>query len=164
MSAHTPTTTELSESVRKNARSDIAVWLAAFVERHGGFVGSVHLADSAAAGQIFLTASYNLPASIQNAAAVIPIGKGVAGVAAQRREPVVMADLQTDSSGIARPLARASESTSSVTLPVSSPTDPETLLAVVGLGFEHGREFTDDDIALFMRDATTIPVDPAASG
>lgn len=97
-------------------------------------------------------------------ASVVPIGKGVAGVAAQRREPIVMADLQTDTSGVARPLARASESKSSVTLPVSSPTDPETLLAVVGLGFDHGREFTDGDIALFMQDAATIPAEPATNG
>ncbi|GHE29177.1 GAF domain-containing protein [Streptomyces capitiformicae] len=155
---------ELSETVQKNARRDIAAWLATFVERHGGFVGSVHLAESASAGQIFLVAAYNLPARIQNAAAVVPIGKGVAGVAAERREPVVMVDLQTDTSGVARPLARASESKSSVTLPVSSPTDPETLLAVVGLGFEHSLEFTDDQIALFMQDAATIPVEPTANG
>lgn len=149
---------------KKNARRDIATWLATFVERHGGFVGSVHLVDSAAAGQIFLVAAYNLHARIQNAAAVVPIGKGVAGVAAERREPVVMVDLQTDTSGIARPLARASESKSSVTLSVSSPTDPETLLAVVGLGFEHSLEFTDDQIALFTQDAATIPVEPPANG
>lgn len=162
MSAQTPAT-ELSECVQKNARRDIAEWLTAFVERHGGFVGSVHLADSVAAGQIFLVAAHNLPARIQNAAAVVPIGKGVAGVAAERREPIVMADLQTDTSGIARPLARASESKSSVTLPVSSPTDPDTLLAVVGLGFDHGREFTDAEIALFMQDAATIPVEPTTN-
>lgn len=93
MSAQTPPT-ELSESVQKKARRDVAAWLTAFVERHGGFVGSVHLADSAVPGQILLIAAHNLPARIQNAAAVVPIGKGVAGVAAQRREPIVMADLQ----------------------------------------------------------------------
>ena len=37
---------------------------------------------------------------------VIPFGKGMAGICAERREPVSMCNLQTDDSGVARPTAK----------------------------------------------------------
>ncbi|MFF9041712.1 hypothetical protein ACF090_40295 [Streptomyces sp. NPDC014892] len=73
---------------------------------------------------------------VRNGTAVIPIGKGMAGTAAQRREPVAV--FQTDTTGVA---GRAASSPGSLTLPVFDPAD-ETLVAVVGLGFTERRDFT----------------------
>ncbi|MFD3502123.1 GAF domain-containing protein [Streptomyces sp. NPDC058676] len=152
----TPPVATLSETVLKNARPEIAAWLAAFVERHGGFVGSVHLSEPAEDGEIVLVAAHNLPPAVVNGAAVVGIGKGMAGATAERKAPVGITDLQTDTSGVARRPACASQAKGSATLPVFAPDDPTRLLAVVGLGFAEPREFTDEEIAEYGADAATV--------
>lgn len=146
----------LSETVLKNARPEVETWLRAFVERHGGFLGSVHLAELADKGEIVLVAAHNLPPSLANAAAVVAIGKGMAGVTAERKAPVGITDLQTDTSGVARPTARVSGSKGSVTVPVFAPDDPTRVAAVVGLAFPEPREFTEEEFARYMADAATV--------
>ncbi len=48
----------------------------------------------------------------------IPIGKGMAGIAAERREPVEMCNLQTDESGVARPAAKETKVEGSIVVPM----------------------------------------------
>src|SRR5690606_36269370 len=48
----------------------------------------------------------------------IPIGKGRAGIAAERREPVEMCNLQTDASGVARPAAKETKVEGSIAVPM----------------------------------------------
>ncbi|MET8976004.1 GAF domain-containing protein [Streptomyces sp. NPDC004539] len=147
---------QLNETVRKNSSPSVNAWLSAFVERHGGFVGSVHLAEPAEEGEIVLVAAHNLPPGVVNGAAVVVIGKGMAGVTAERKEPIGLTDLQTDTSGVARPPARLSGSKGSVTLPVFDPATPGRLVAVVGLGFPQAREFTDEEIERYGKDAESV--------
>lgn len=146
----------LSETVLKNARPEVEAWLAEFVERNGGFVGSVHLSEPAEEGEIVLVASHNLPVSVRNGTAVIPLGKGMAGTAAQRRAPVAISDFQTDTTGVAVRGGRAAGSQGSLTLPVFEPVDDTRLVAVVGLGFTEQRDFTAEEIAKYAEDATTV--------
>ncbi|MDX3645289.1 hypothetical protein, partial [Streptomyces sp. MB09-02B] len=148
----------LNETVLKHSRPEVEAWLAEFVERHGGLVGSVHLCGPAAEGEIVLVAAHNLPPSVVNGAAVVVVGKGMAGVTAERRAPIGISDLQTDTSGVARPPARASQAKGSVTLPVHAPDDPTKLVAVVGLGFAETKEFTDEEIAKYTRAASYPPL------
>lgn len=147
---------DLSETVLKNARPEVEAWLAEFVERNGGFVGSVHLSEPAEEGEIVLVASHNLPVPVRNGTAVIPIGKGMAGTAAQRRAPVAISDFQTDTTGVAVRAGRAAGSQGSLTLPVFDPADDTRLVAVVGLGFTEQRDFTAEEIAKYAEDATTV--------
>lgn len=49
---------------------------------------------------------------------VIPIGKGMAGIAAERREAVEMCNLQTDTSGVARPAAKETKVEGSIAAPL----------------------------------------------
>ena len=140
---------DLSETVLKNARPEVEAWLAEFVERNGGFVGSVHLSESAEEGEIVLVASHNLPVSVRNGTAVIPIGKGMAGTAAQRRAPVAISDFQTDTTGVAVRAGRAAGSMGSLTLPVFDEEDDTRLVAVVGLGFTEQRDFTAEEMTKY---------------
>ncbi|EKX69416.1 GAF domain-containing protein [Streptomyces ipomoeae] len=146
----------LNETVLKNARPEVDEWLAEFVERNGGFVGSVHLSEPAEEGEIVLVASYNLPVSVRNGTAIIPIGKGIAGTAARRREAVAISDFQSDTTGVAVPGGRAAGSKGSLTLPVFAPDDDTKLIAVVGLGFPEHRDFTPEEITKYSTDATTL--------
>ena len=49
---------------------------------------------------------------------VIPIGKGMAGVAAERKRPVQICNLQTDKLGVARPSAKETKVQGSITVPL----------------------------------------------
>lgn len=61
----------------------------------------------------------------------IPVGKGIAGVAAERREPVEMCNLQTDTSGVAKPGAKQTQVQGSLAVPVM---DGERLCGTLGIG------------------------------
>jgi L-methionine (R)-S-oxide reductase len=147
--------TVLSETVVQNARPEVTAWLAGFVERHGGLMGSVHLTEPAAEGEMVLVAGYNLSVSIQNGAAIAEVGKGMAGVCAQRRAPVAFADLKTDTSDIPHPEDRDSGSRGSLILPILS-ADRSSLIAVVGIGFAMPREFTEAGISAYAADAEGV--------
>lgn len=150
------TASTFNETVLKNIIPEVGSWLSAFVERHAGFVGSVHLSEPAEDGEIVLVATHNLPPAVANGAAVVVIGKGMAGVTAERKAAVNIPDLQTDTSGVARLPARASQAKGSLTLPVFAPDDPTRLLAVVGIGFKEPREFTEEEMASYAAEASTV--------
>ncbi|MFD2512559.1 GAF domain-containing protein [Pontibacter locisalis] len=48
----------------------------------------------------------------------IPVGKGMAGIAAERKKPVEMCNLQTDTSGVARPAAKETKVEGSIAVPM----------------------------------------------
>ena len=67
-------------------------------------VGTIH-ALQPDSGVLTLQAQRGLPAVLLPRVQEIPIGKGMAGLAAERREPVQVCNLQTDGSGVAKPVA-----------------------------------------------------------
>src|SRR4051794_10839626 len=67
--------------------------------------GTVHWLD-VQSGLLTLAAHQNIPPQITEIMGTVPVGKGIAGLAAQRREPIALCNLQTDTSGQARPAAK----------------------------------------------------------
>ena len=61
-----------------------------------------------------------IPEALMPAIRQIPVGKGMAGLAAERGEPVQICNLQTDSSGDARPGARATGMRGSICVPMNA--------------------------------------------
>ena len=78
-----------------------------------------------------LLAQTGLPPHIAELAIRIPFGKGMAGICAERREPVTMCNLQTDDSGVARPAARETQVEGAVVVPLLI--DGE-VAATIGIG------------------------------
>tara|TARA_R110002049_G_scaffold47596_2_gene137059 strand:+ start:206552 stop:207025 length:474 start_codon:yes stop_codon:yes gene_type:complete len=72
----------------------------------------------------------------------IPIGKGMAGIAAERREPVEMCNLQTDSSGVARPAAKETKVEGSIAVPMLL---DSTLYGVLGIAKPLPYDFTSEE-------------------
>jgi len=68
--------------------------------------GTIHLLESG--GVMHLkAASAGIPEPVLRAVQIVPIGKGMAGLAVERKVPISVCNLQTDSSGDARPGAKA---------------------------------------------------------
>ena len=67
--------------------------------------GTIHRLD-AQAQLLHLVAQVGLPPQMLGIVKTIPVGKGIAGETAQKNRPVTICNLQTDTSGVAKPGAR----------------------------------------------------------
>lgn len=79
--------------------------------------GTIHTLDKNT-GLLKLKAQQGIPEFLLPKMTAIPIGKGMAGIAAERREPVEMCNLQTDDTGVARPAARETKVEGSIAAPM----------------------------------------------
>lgn len=80
-------------------------------------VGTIHKLD-AASGLLHLLVRRGIPDAILDRVNRIPIGKGMAGLAAERRECVEVCNLQTDTSGDAKPGAKLTGMEGSIAVPM----------------------------------------------
>jgi signal transduction protein with GAF and PtsI domain len=90
-----------------------------------------------------LVAQTGLPPHIAELAVRIPFGKGMAGICAERREPVTMCNLQTDDSGVARPAARDTKVEGAVVVPLLI--DGE-VAATIGIGKNGEYDYSEDEV------------------
>lgn len=109
-------------------------------------VGTVHLLD-AADGRLHLAAQRGLPPPVLEHVGVIPIGKGMAGIAAERREPVQVCNLQSDTSGVVRPGAKLTRMEGSLAVPML---DGGALRGVLGVAKPVAYEFTAAETELLL--------------
>ena len=115
-------------------------------------VGTVHLLQKAD-GLLHLAAQRGLPPFVLDKVAVIPIGKGMAGIAAERRRPVQVCNLQTDSSGVVRPGAKMTQMEGSLAAPML---DGERLAGVFGIAKPVAYDFTAAEQQLLLDIGSTI--------
>jgi len=99
-----------------------------------GADGNLHLA----------AASAGIPDQVLALIREIPVGKGMAGLAVERRAPVDACNLQTDTSGDVRPGARATGLAGSIVVPIF---DGETVVGTLGVANRAERTFTAAEIA-----------------
>lgn len=112
--------------------------------------GTLHIAKRDA---LTLVASFGVPDSLLPVIKAIPFGKGIAGVAAQRREPVTICNIQTDASGITRPGARTTGVEGAIAVPIL---DGEKLIGVLGIGKAHAHEYSATEIEELCRRAKLL--------
>ena len=79
--------------------------------------GTLHTLDKET-NLLMLKAQKGVPDFLLPKMSSIPIGKGMAGIAAERKAPVEMCNLQTDESGVARPAAKETKVEGSIAVPM----------------------------------------------
>ncbi len=79
--------------------------------------GTLHTLDQTT-NLLMLKSQKGIPDFLLPKMSSIPIGKGMAGIAAERRTPVEMCNLQTDDSGVARPAAKETKVEGSIAVPM----------------------------------------------
>jgi len=122
-----------------------AAVIAELIDHFDCVVGTIHLLDDD--GMLRLTADQGLPPPVRDKVAEVPIGKGMAGIAAARRQPVQVCNLQTDDSGVARPGAKMTQMEGSVAVPML---DGERLHGVLGIAKPTTYEFTANETELLL--------------
>ena len=103
---------------------------------------------------LYLVDQIGLPEKIAEIASKIPIGKGMAGICAERKEPVTMCNLQTDDSGVARPAAKDTKVEGAVVVPLVD--ESGEVIATLGIGKSGEYKYSDDEIRSLQKCAEII--------
>lgn len=121
--------------------ADWARFLAEAIAEFGCTTGTLHRLDPAD-GLLKLVAAQAIPPQLIPVIGTIPVGKGIAGAAAERQEPVELCNLQTDKSGVAKPGAAQTQVQGSIAVPVML---GSTLRGTLGIGKLVPYEFSTEE-------------------
>ena len=100
--------------------------------------GTIHRLD-AEKQMLHLVAQVGLPAAMLEVVRTIPVGKGIAGQVVARSGPVTLCNLQTDTSGVAKPGARQTGVGGALCVPVR---DGDKITGTLGVGTMRPYEYT----------------------
>lgn len=104
--------------------------------------GTLHRAEG---NFLYLVGQIGVPDFLLEKIRLIPFGKGIAGVAAEKKEPVELCNLQLDLGGIAKEDARKTEVSGSLAIPIL--THSGEVLGTIGIGKLTPYEFSSDEKA-----------------
>jgi L-methionine (R)-S-oxide reductase len=108
--------------------------------------GTIHLLG--ADGVLHLkAASAGIPKFVLDTVREVPVGKGMAGLAVERKEPVNSCNIQTDTTGDVRPGARATGLQGSIVVPILR---GDAAIGALGIANHRQRTFTDDEAATLV--------------
>lgn len=108
--------------------------------------GTIHLLESD--GVLHLkAATAGIPEFVLQTVRTVPIGKGMAGLAVERSEPVTACNIQTDTSGDVRPGAKLTGLEGAIVVPMMR--GPEAAGAL-GVANRVERTFTQDEQQLLL--------------
>jgi L-methionine (R)-S-oxide reductase len=103
--------------------------------------GTIHLLDSEKQ-LLHLAAQVGLPPQMLEVVKTIPVGKGIAGQVVAQNGPVTICNLQTDTSGVARPGARQTGVGGALCVPLRH---GGKIVGTIGIGTIRSYEYTPDE-------------------
>ena len=114
--------------------------------------GTIHLLE--ADGVLHLKASTaNIPQFVLDKVQLVPVGKGMAGLAVERNAPVNTCNIQTDTSGDVRSGAKATGLEGAIVVPI---TRDGAAVGALGIANRNQRTFTEAEIAELMKEGQSI--------
>jgi GAF domain-containing protein len=135
------------EALASGTPSDV---LAATLSHFDCQAGTIHRVEE---GVLKLVTSANIPPHIVQIVGTVPIGKGIAGLAAERREPITLCNLQTDTSGQALPAAKQTGMEGSLAVPMLS---SGNLRGVLGIAKSGAYDWSKEETALLLAIAAEL--------
>ena len=145
-----PADRDFIQQVESAATEDEA--LARILTRFAADSGTIHLLGEDGALHL-RAASRGIPPVVLETVRRVPIGKGMAGLAVERRQPVSACNIQTDTTGDVRPGARATGLQGSLVVPILR---DETAVGALGIGNHRERTFSDEEAALLIAAGRTL--------
>ncbi len=122
--------------------------LEAIIGRFEADTGTIHLIED---GVLILKAHVGVPPPVVEIVARVPIGKGMAGMAAERNEVVTSCNLQVDEIGRVPAGARQTGVNGAVVVPIRD--DAGTAVGALGIGVHHEHEYSADEVATLLDEA-----------
>jgi len=128
--------------------------LEAMIHHFGCDSGTIH--RTATDGHLYLRAVVGqFPPPVLDAIRTIPFGKGLAGLAASRRVPVTVCNLQSDQSGDVRPGARATGMEGAITVPAIDARTGD-VVGVIGIACVAPRTYSEGETAELLLCAAAL--------
>jgi L-methionine (R)-S-oxide reductase len=100
-----------------------------------------------------LVAQIGLPPEMLAVVQTVPVGKGIAGQVVARGEPVTICNLQTDSSGMARPGAKQSGVGGALCVPTRA---GDKITGAIGIGTVRPYEYTPEETRILEEIGRTL--------
>ena len=121
--------------------------LDAILAATGTTSGTVHLLEGSE-GEMRLVVARDIPPPVIEKIRRIPVGKGMAGVAVERKQPVTTCNLQQDDAGgVIRQGARATGVQGALALPLLVEADGgERAIGALGVATKEPRDFSREEI------------------
>ena len=114
--------------------------LANIIRHFGAESGTIHFLGQN--GVLHLAAAVGLPPAMLPIIRDIPVGKGMAGLAVERRRPVDACNIQTDASGDVQPGARATGLEGAIVVPIFR---GEDVTGALGIANRRARTFSSEE-------------------
>lgn len=124
------------------AAADLDGSLQAIVEHFAADSGTIHFLDDENLLRL-KAASRGIPPQVVAVIQTIPVGKGMAGLAVERRRPVDACNLQTDTSGDVRPGAKATGMEGTIVVPIFR---DDAVIGALGIASRAERTFSTGEI------------------
>jgi L-methionine (R)-S-oxide reductase len=133
--------------------SDASTVLAQILQNFACATGTIHIIDRAS-GLLKLYAHQGIPPFVLEKIQLIPVGKGIAGCAAERKAPVQLCNLQENLGGIAKPDAQKTNVQGALAVPIM---DAQGLVVgVVGIGKMQPYDFSVEEIGALQKIAQRL--------
>jgi putative methionine-R-sulfoxide reductase with GAF domain len=132
-------------------REDLVMLLRDVVEEFDCTSGTLHRAEG---DELHLVAHEDIPDPVLARIETVPVGKGMAGIAADRREPVQVCNLQIDDSGVVESGARETMMEGAIAAPIIGPDG--AFEGVIGVAKPESYEFTTAEREQLLRAGTRI--------
>ena len=111
------------------------------LEQFRSETGTIHILD-AEKQLLHLAAHVGLPPQLIEIVRTIPVGKGIAGQVVAQDKPVTICNLQTDSSGVAKPGAKETGVGGALCVPIRA---GSRIVGTLGIGTVRPYEYTADE-------------------
>ena len=104
--------------------------------------GTIHRLDEPTQ-LLHLVAQAGLPPQMLDVVKTIPVGKGIAGETVQKNRAVTICNLQTDTSGVAKPGAKQTGVGGALCVPIRS---GDKIIGTLGIGTRREHEYSAAEI------------------
>ena len=125
--------------------SDLQTSLETIIAEFQADSGTIHLLEDD--GVLHLKAAHGVPEFVLNIVRLVPNGKGMAGLALERAEPITACNIQTDSSGDVRPGAKATGMEGAIVVPMFA---GSKVVGTLGIANRTERTFSDEEQARLL--------------
>ncbi|WP_209330128.1 GAF domain-containing protein [Lunatimonas salinarum] len=133
----------LKESILSSDHFSWEAWLKETLSCFDCTTGTIHILESGT-DLLMLEAQVGVPDFLLPKMSVVPVGKGMAGIAAERKQAVQVCNLQTDESGVVRPGAKDTKVEGAITVPLLL---EGKLYGTLGIAKKMPYEFTEKEVA-----------------
>jgi GAF domain-containing protein len=136
----------MNESLEKNLSETLV--------RFHSETGTIHRLD-ADKQLLHLVAQIGLPPQLLDIVKTIPVGKGIAGETVAKNRPVTICNLQTDTSGIAKPGAKQTGVDGALCVPIRA---GDKIVGTFGIGTKREHEYSAAEINALQDIANSLAV------